>query len=236
METTVPRVSGAEAQSLGTALITAHHKHGKGKDARVDKRAQEVADATKVLAELSAKTPEVAEQSRKEADLRCDDIWRSTQAWLTGWSTVRSPLAPLAAQLKATLFPDGLAFINLTFEAQWSEQQHRLDAIAKTDLEPAFAKLGGADFLAELKASHTAYGQVLNITSATKAPLPVPIAPALKSLVDSIGRYLTALKSFADDGSEQSSLAELLAEPVERFRATRSSPATPPPPPVSPTV
>jgi hypothetical protein len=226
METTVPRLSAAEAVALAVSLSSAHHTSGKGRDARLDARLSEVVAKQKALSAVLSQAPEPASE-KKKYDLRCDAAWRATNYWLTGWTLLADPLAESAKRLMQCLFADGLDFINATFDAQWAEQDRRLAALKNSQLEPLFTTLGGAAFLTELHASHREYGKALNITQASNT-LPQPsLTTPLRSLAEAIGNYLVALAAFASDGPEAASIANVLAAPVERFRTPRTTPVAP---------
>ena len=229
----LPRLNALSAAALAEQLLTAAAAET---DSALPllierQRARLAAAASSLKAQIQ---PQEEKDSgiRSAADKAVDDGWRSFYNWLGAMAGMPdgsfSELEP-ARTLYNTLFSDGLSFIILAYREEWTESETRLTAIETGGFEPLIAALGGTPFLANIKAAHTRYGEVLGI----KAPLQAVESPLVRenllTLINAMKSYAVKVAAFADPdepGSEALSTALLL--PLSQWKDTRSGRAAEP--------
>ena len=182
-------------------------------------------------------------EDRRPYDQSLDGAWACLHDRLDALGRLpaaRYPAAAESAQLRQDLFPEGLTFLRLPYEAEWAESQRRLDLIASKGWDADLVRLAGADFLTEVKRCHKDYGEVLGITKPLKsAPLEVNLSEGLRKLSAALSRYCVKLvASFDEDATADWQTAVLSAlRPFDEQRAAqarRSIPSSPTPTPIPP--
>ena len=122
---------------------------------------------TEVEASLSEQFKLPSALDSRTIDQEADVSWGSLNRRLDAYGQLphdRYPKAVRAQALQKTLFPSGLAFLNLEYGAQWTEAEQRIKLIAKEKLKADIEELAGADFYAELLRCHSAYGELVGAT------------------------------------------------------------------------
>ncbi|XYH99767.1 hypothetical protein ACMHYB_08380 [Sorangium sp. So ce1128] len=119
------------------------------------------------------------------------------------------------------LFPEGLEFLKLSMDLEWAESNALLGRIAEDDaLGKDLVAIAGPEFLAEVRAAHEAYGEVLGITKAHEAPADVAaLREPLRELVSAIGDYLLQVVASVDrERPETVPSARAALAPLDRLR------------------
>jgi hypothetical protein len=219
----LPRFDAAGAVLLGERLLQVANAEPelprsllRAKEALEDELAALRAAAAARLAAAAASGDPAA---LAEADRALDGCWTALFDWLTGFSKLPdgTPQAEDARLMLADLYPDGLSFILLPYETEWSQSDQRLSRIASEPLGERIRALGGEIFLASLAAAHGAYGKLLGLPRPTgAAPGTRPaVLHALESFASTLRAY--ALKVTANvevDAPSTGVLAKRLLEPL----------------------
>ncbi|WP_437289092.1 hypothetical protein [Sorangium sp. So ce406] len=119
------------------------------------------------------------------------------------------------------LFPEGLEFPKPAMDLEWAESNALLGRIAEDDaLGKDLVAITGPEFLAEVRAAHEAYGEVLGITKAHEAPTDVAaLRGPLRELVSAIGDYLLQVVASVDRGRPETvQSARTALAPLDRLR------------------
>ncbi|MFO0762163.1 MAG: hypothetical protein U0359_37335 [Byssovorax sp.] len=172
-------------------------------------------------AEMRALDPEAAAASDEGLDL----CWTALFEWLTGFSKLPdgTPQAEEARTLLAELFPEGLGFLRLPYEIEWSESEGRLLRIAEEPLGDRIRALGGQPFLDALGAAHRDYGKVLGLRrkAAGKAPaVHASVQEALAAFTAALRAYAVRVTAQVEvEEAETATLANALLEPLLTWRS-----------------
>ncbi len=237
----VPPLDVPTAMALGQSILSAAPK---SPPADLKKALTAVALQTKVLKGLWSEREAIGRsEDRRPYDQALDGAWGCAYDRLDALGRLpaeRYPTAEEAARLRQSIFPDGLAFLKLPYEAEWAESQRRLELIASKGWEPDLHRLIGAEFVTEVKRCHKDYGEVLGITRPLKpAPLDVNLTDGLRQLGAALSRYSVKLiASYDDDATAEWKQAVLGAlRPFDELRtaqARRASSDRPSPEPTPP--
>ncbi|APR82539.1 Hypothetical protein A7982_07888 [Minicystis rosea] len=164
------------------------------------------------------------------ADRRIDACWSALHDFLTAFGKLPDvPAAEEALAIKATIFPDGLKFILLTYELEWAESEARLQRIKAQGLDKRIEKLGGRIFLDALTDAHAAYGKVLGMTQVQPegAATPPSVREALNAFTDALRKYVAkVMGSVEDDEPETQALADALLAPLASWDVRGSGSAS----------
>ena len=225
-----PHFDAATGVALGVALLSALPKNVP-EDIR--KCARKVRASTLALQKAWSEEPP-RPRNKRPVDAACDNAWSCGHGRLSCYASLPAdlwPKAERAAELLTLLFADGLAFLCLPFAAQWAEQERRLAMIDQLELAPALDDLCGPEFLAEIRRTHTLYGQVLGITSPARTPFAAKVGEPLRELQRIIGQYMRKLAAMAEDSDESLAMALQALAPIDELRAAAmrraASPTTP---------
>ncbi len=238
-----PVLDAASGISLGIALL---HALPKGAPAPVKAALKRLRARTAALQE-AWRAGDAIERSPdpRPADRRLDVAWGALFARLDAYANLPEnyPRARRAAELEQVVFPAGLSFLKLAYNAEWAESEKRLARIDE-GLAADLVALAGDDFLAEVRAAHAAYGEALGITRAKGAPR------ASVSMVEPLRAFARALRDYTVkivgqielDDPASVAFARAALRPLDDLRAlgaarrARGGPAepSPPPPPDSP--
>jgi len=152
--------------------------------------------------------------------------WSALHARLEAYASLPAPHWPRAAraaELLASLFPDGLSFLSLPYSDEWAEGEKRLERIALGGLARDLDELAGMEFLAEVKRAQQRYGEVLALRKGSDRKLPGDLTDPLRALGRAVSNY--ALQVIAtNDGSAASihSIRQTL-KPIDDMRSAVSS-------------
>ncbi len=155
------------------------------------------------------------------ADLRLDRAWVAVGRRLEVLVDLPPELAQTqqATELHRSLFPDGLAFLNLPFRQQWAHSEERLRMVEDEDLGPILAPLVGGFVLDELWAAHEEYGRVLGIEDpAAGLTAPARRVEGLRELRDAIAIYALQLLAVAHDDLERADAVRTALYPIDVLR------------------
>ncbi|WP_437675732.1 hypothetical protein [Sorangium sp. So ce131] len=220
----LPRLTAVGAMALGEQLLSA---------AKPFKRHISKGIA-RVLAALSSRHGDLAAALRDQVSLpgegepsedavQCDRVldgcWSGLHDFLTAFTKLPpgAPEVAEASSLKATLFPGGLKFLQLTYVLQWSESELRIQRIRKNGLDVRIEALGGKRFLAALEAAHAAYGKALGVTApaAIAAEAPPSVREALDAFTEALRAYVIKVMGAVEpDEPETQELADKLLAPL----------------------
>lgn len=173
------------------------------------------------LAEADRADPEAAASS----DDALDNAWTALFEWLTGFSKLPdgTPQAEEARTLLAELYPEGLAFIELPYELEWSESDGRLRRLADEPLGDRVRALGGQPFLEALTTAHRDYGKVLGLRrkGAGKGIVSQPaLHDALATFTSALRIYALKVTAHVDvEEAETAELANALLKPLLSWRS-----------------
>ena len=96
----------------------------------------------------------------------------------------------------------------------------RIDA---DGLEPELAELGGAAFLAQVRAAHEAYGRALDITEAPRPEAdPASLLEPLRELLHAIATYARLVTGAALNEDIPADAALEALRPIQTVRATKA--------------
>jgi hypothetical protein len=187
--------------------------------------------AVKRSAMALKKAWELSDQSQggvdtRAADNRLDQAWAGVKSRLDAYARLPAgeyARAPRAAALVELLFPNGMGFLNLSYTAEWAESQRILERIVKQELQKDVDLLAGREFLAEAKAAHALYGQVLGTTKAKKVKNTVSLAEPLKQLRADIVDYTLTVVVFGNAKTSQLGAARAALAPLDELRANQAS-------------
>jgi hypothetical protein len=143
----------------------------------------------------------------------------------------RYPEAAQAASLVASLFPEGLGWLRLPYDKEWSHANKLLTRIDSEGHAAAIDGIAGPAYLAELRLAFAEYGKVLGKTQARPgAAAQISVADGLKELSSLIGAYTLQILATADESKPETIDAVRHAlQPLADYKATQSRAHTPEP-------
>lgn len=129
---------------------------------------------------------------------------------------------PAAARIVDSLFPDGVAFLQLPSERAWSEAKRRLDRLDGEGLGERIEALIGKHFVEGAKRSTA---QLADAIGTGKGALPVAsgvsLSDALLKFQRAVAAYGRLLAAYVDESDEVSCRRFLAAmAPIDQHRAT----------------
>lgn len=234
----LPNLSTAAAVALGQGLITAA-KAQTALPALIATRLGALTTAQEQLHQALSQKPQTPAdpQRSREADLAEDQAWRAFHDWLAGWCKLSSPDADQARTMYAVLFPTRLKFTRLPYQLEWAEADTRLTRIAKQGLDAEIEQLGGGRILAQLRATHQAYGDALGITAEGHDVSTTNLREPLNAFTKSLRAYVLAVAAHADpDDAASIALTDALLAPLQAWQShvAAAAPAPPAPTPNAP--
>ena len=227
----LPQLSGPETVTLCTQLETQAHGHklpGGADEALADVVTSRVA----LQAALRDKGPAPTSPEVIAADRALDHGWSSLAEWLSGWERLGDEASsPLANKIRVAIFPDGLAWLNTPYLAEWSESETRLGKLDAHHHE--IESLGGKPFLARIRKLHAAYGKVLGVTESKKPAPPHPdVRAAMSEAQAALREYVGKVAASASRKRPKTAeLVELLLAPVIGWHASKRDRSASPPEP-----
>jgi hypothetical protein len=228
------------------SLIHKLEAQGKTGDASVPAAAAESFDTMLTARDaLQAATPAAAAEGKgtavRDAHFAVQHAWGALERWLGGFTALDDdddPRVPAAKKLYATLFGEGLGFINHKIEAEWPESDRKIAAVKHAHLAKSFTELGAPVFWTKVVAAHGLEGAAAHLTTATPAG-GTPADQRVKMLAaqDAIREYVahiigTVKRSKPATQEAADELLRPLAEwPSHPHAAPASEPAPAAPPP-----
>ncbi|HEU4412888.1 MAG TPA: hypothetical protein VFS43_47040 [Polyangiaceae bacterium] len=242
----LPRLSAAHAVVLGTQLVT----EGRARAgltpslARALDRVEGSLGALRRARELTLGRAPADTGETFRADVRLDAGWSGFYSFLVGWAKMPAPgkaaaQAERARRLLAIVFPDGLAFTQLPFRAEWAESQMRLDRLAQPENAELVGRLGAGAIVEEIGEAFDAYGRALQVTARrAEVKASVSVRASLEALVAEMRKYVLSVSAYGaehEDDAEARALVEALLAPLVAWKAggrrRAEAPAGPPPAP-----
>jgi hypothetical protein len=172
------------------------------------------------LARAAAQPPEVV-----DADRALDLCWTALHDWLSGFAKLPGDPARETLDARALLdelYPDGLSFIVLPYELEWSQSDQRMTRIAES-LGARIGALGGRVFVEALQKAHAGYGKLLGLPRVAR-PEDLSVHEALEAFVSALRVYALKVTAYVEvDEPETAALAKALLEPLMTWQG-RSKP------------
>ena len=187
--TSLPRLDGVRLLALGRRIVAQAPRQLTPEQ---QSALNAVRDATQTLRDAVTPRLRAAGQgaARKKADYDIDTAWAALQLRTQAASyrdETRYPAAARAKLLLEQIFPDGLAFLTLEYEAEWGESEKRIALIDREKLGDVINELAGPGYLEDVRHFHQIYGDVLGMNAA------LPTAEATVSLADPMNALRLAL-------------------------------------------
>ncbi|WP_157068754.1 hypothetical protein [Sandaracinus amylolyticus] len=238
--TRAPATDVPGAYSLGVAVLAAVPTDA-SRDSRVRASARALRASVIALRDAWTARVKIGDPDRRAFDAVADASWRALNWALESITLITGTPADDARATRARamlerVFPDGLAFTQLTYTSQWAHADRLLAQIDADGLGAELDRLVGAPYLAFIRRAHASYGEALRITEAADAAT-VGVREPLRALQVAVQEYVFAL--FAEhppsNPENHPRLRKALA-PIDAFRASqqRAEPATRPAGPPGP--
>ncbi|AKF10358.1 hypothetical protein DB32_007507 [Sandaracinus amylolyticus] len=135
------------------------------------------------------------------------------------------PLAPRAAELIESIFPNGLVFVAGNYDTAFFEGETRLAKIVER-VERDVIAIAGAPFLDGVRITHAALGEVLGLGRSTpEVPSTTAVQDAIARTMKSVAAYSRVLVAELDEDDEASvARFRRAVGPLDAYRAsTRAS-------------
>lgn len=214
-----PELDVASGVALGVSLLSAMPKEA---SENVRKAARRLRAATVELQDAwSANGRGDATIDKRPADIRVDKAWGALYSRLDAYASLPSdenPKAKRAAELLDLIYPDGLQFLTLPYNAEWAEGEKRLKLIEDEELAADLNELAGPEFLAEVKKAHKLYGDAIGITRPAGEG-PVNLVDPLRALGRAITQYSLQVVATVDESQASISTAKGALKPIDDTRA-----------------
>jgi hypothetical protein len=219
-----PRLDVRQAFSLAIALLRALPKAPEAGVRRSAKALRKAAVALQVLWAARERALKAVKSVDKVAgDNRIDTAWGALKMRISGYAMLPPAAYPRAARAEAqdkTLFPSGMSFLKAPMEAEWAVSEQLLEQIDDDKLATEIDAVAGPDFLVEIRAAHTVYGEVLGITKAHTVPEDVAaLLEPLRAVVRAIGDYAIQIVASVDrEDAASIKVAKNALLPMDRYR------------------
>jgi hypothetical protein len=143
--------------------------------------------------------------STRPADQRFDGAWAGLHGRLVACTRlIDGPEAARAGALLANLFPNGLAFVNLGYEAEWVHSRELLTRIKEEGHTAELAELAGQRFLDAVHKAHQGLGEALGLEGVQKVEASFMVGEQIVALSNAIAKYA---RLFAGTVVDESTLA-----------------------------
>lgn len=218
-----PQLDTAGLIALATKLVTASPKPLPEPLRRPVKQMRMALEALE-QAYASQTVPPTTVSEKRKADTALDNAWGALHKRLSAWTQLPEAEHPEVVESRGlieTLFPEGLGFLTLAYEAEWAESGRRLRQIETQELGGALERLVGASFLIEVRRAHLAYGVALNVTvPKPERPAAAPVAEPHAELRALVRAYARKVVGLVDEGDEASvTEAQRALEPIADAKA-----------------
>lgn len=191
---------------------------------------EQIRDAAKALQFAVGQRHGHTSANLRPLDRRFDGGWAGLHGRLVAATRlVDEPESQRAGDLLASLFPDGLRFLQSSYDAEWFHSRMLLDRIMNEDLYDDLVELAGQRYLDVVQDAHAALGKGLGLDeNAEPEPdnEPAQVGEQVSNLAEAIGDYARLLAG-AVNKKDPKSVARFLAAmaPIDKHRARyRSEP------------
>jgi hypothetical protein len=219
-----PRLDVRQAVALAIALLSALPRGAPDGVKRAGRRLRRATVALQKAWSTRKRAASTVKPSEKaKIDYRVDIAWGGLKMRLDAASALpvdTYPEALRAQEIVSTLFPNGLGFLTLPMEAEWSVSDELVKRIEEDGLAADINALAGPQYLAEVKAAHLVYGEVLGITKAKAPPAEMtPLLEPLREVGRAIGDYMLQVLATADrERPDTIKSARAALRPLDRHR------------------
>jgi hypothetical protein len=132
--------------------------------------------------------------SARPADQRFDGAWAALHGRLVACTRlVDDPEATRAAALLENLFPTGLAFVMLGYEAEWVHSRELLTRIKEEGHTDELVELAGQRFLDAVHKGHKGLGEALGLDGEQKVETSLMVGEPIVALSNAIAKYARLL-------------------------------------------
>jgi len=191
--------------------------------ASVSAHGRAIADAAAALGdvwrEVKSGSPDL-----RPLDTAVDRAWSAVHDRLAPWATLDdTKKTPLALRLLGVLYPTGLDFTQLPWNAQWAEGDKRLTQLRTQKLDDALVTLVGDEFVSNLRRRQAEYGRALGLDGTSDVEdddAATKIAPLLQGVQQAIVDYavqVAAAHNAESDGKKRKVLRAAL-KPIDDAR------------------
>lgn len=209
--------------ALGTALLAAVPK---SPPPNIHKASKKLGTALQNLQDAWQQSASAGSApDKRPADIRVDTAWGGLHARIEAYAQLPQedfPKAKRASEILHLLFPDGLGFLTISFNAEWAEGEKRLKLIEMQNLQSDIQSIAGAEFWDELQKAHLLYGQILGITQPVESKSPINLVDPLRALGRAMVQYAMQLISLLDEGEASLALVRHALHPIDQHRAQQS--------------
>jgi hypothetical protein len=214
----LPVLDATGAVALGHKLVTRAKQQLLA--APVERSLRRLREAHEVLQDATyARLEPVARVDRRKAHSAEAAAFSALHRWLDVWAQLPEAIGGEktieARRIMAALFADGLKFLQLRYDAGWTEADDRVRWLEEAD--EWFAEQGAMELLEFLRSTHEKYGEVLGITRSQVIPAPTLVREPLLGFCDRLREYVVQVTAHAGAGR----LLEPLEEWPSRGRAHR---------------
>lgn len=244
----IPKLTVASAVAVSTALLSSVPKSA---PAEVKSSARKLRAALVALkGAWKERVPQnKAPQDPRAADLRVDTAWGALHSRVESASWLpadKYPVAKSARRILDIVFADGLTFLTLPYPSEWAESERRLARIDSENLAADIDKVAGKEYLEELRAAHTAYGETVRAMLTKEEEISSNLLEPLRVLGRRLSAYSRKLLALADEDEPATiAMVESALRPLVVYRdmearraagtAVTADPALPPADPAAPT-
>jgi hypothetical protein len=215
-----PQCDVASGFALGVALLSAVPK---GAPENVRKAAKKLRTATVDLRQAWSSSGRSAPMDKRPADIRVDKAWGALYSRLDAYASLPAgehKRAKRAAELLDVIYPDGLQFLTLPYNAEWAEGEKRLKLIEEDELAEDIDALAGPEFLAEVRKAHRIYGEAIGVTRPAAEAKRANLVDPLRALGRAITQYALQVIAMVDDEKPESiALVKRALRPIDDHRA-----------------
>lgn len=229
----LPRLDAASAATLGAALQT-EAASVKKLPVAVKRALTPLATTTMTLhGVLRGRLGTAVKPSLTPlvADRTVDDAVGVMYGWMQMLARLPEefPEGAMARAWLRELFPDGIKFINASYNREWTEIETRLTKLTASGYDKQIIACGGKSLLTYLTQAHKVYGEALGIT-APRATAQVQESAALRDALtaqlQSLRFYvLRVLAAVEPDEPDTAALASCLLRPLNEWKSRPAKPA-----------
>jgi hypothetical protein len=134
--------------------------------------------------------------STRPADQRFDGAWAGLHGRLVACTRlVDGPEAARASALLANLFPTGLEFLMLGYEAEWVHSRELLTRIAEEKHTDDLVELAGQRFVDAVHKAHQDLGKALGLEGEQKIDPSLMVGEQIVALSNAIAKYARCLRA-----------------------------------------
>jgi hypothetical protein len=223
----LPVLDAVSAVALGYKLVTRAKREKL--PAPVERSLRRLREAHEVLQGATcARLEPVARVDRRKAHSAEAAAFSALYRWLEVWAQLPEEIGrgktSEARRIMAVLFGGGLKFLQLTYDAGWSEADDRVRWL--DDADAWFAEQGALELLEFLRTTHEKYGEVLGITRSEVLAAPTLVREPLRRFCDRLREYVVQVAASANAGGDASpDVARRLLAPLEEWPSRRARPS-----------